>query len=243
LSGTEPATPEVGPYTNNTKTDPADLGMVTYRQGSTTAAPTLTIDGVRIGTSWNDGAVPVELASFTSVIKDNDITLKWQTITELNNKGFEVYRNSEMIKFVPGFGTSSEKKSYQYLDKNLNNGTYTYSLVQVDLNGTKKTIGTTEAIVSSVPKEFSLSQNYPNPFNPSTIINFALPSDAKVNLKVYNVLGVEVANLIDNNLSAGLHQAKFNASSFNSGIYFYTLSAKGIDGSTFSNTMKMLLVK
>ena len=243
LPATEPSTPEVGPYSYTSKNDATDLGYVTIRQGSSSYAANLIIDGIRISTSWSDAVLPVELASFTSVVKNNNVILKWKTATELNNKGFEIYRNNVMIKFVPGFGTTSESNVYQYVDKNLNNGIYSYNLVQVDLNGMKKTVGTIEATVNKIPAEFSISQNYPNPFNPSTVIKFALPTDAKVSLKVYNILGVEVSTLINNNLTAGVHEAKFNASNLNSGIYFYNITARGVDGSVNSNTMKMMYLK
>ncbi|MCX6149990.1 MAG: T9SS type A sorting domain-containing protein [Ignavibacteriales bacterium] len=187
--------------------------------------------------------VPVELASFASVVKGNVVSLNWQTASELNNRGFEVYRNSEMVKFIPGFGTTNEKKSYQFADNNLSNGTYTYKLVQVDYSGAKKTVGTTEAVVNSVPTEFALLQNYPNPFNPNTLIKFALPSDSKVSLKVFSIIGEEVASLVNGNFAAGIHEVNFNAVNFNSGIYFYSISVKGVDGTNFTGTKKMILVK
>jgi hypothetical protein len=89
-----------------------------------------------------------------------------------------------------------------------------------------------------LPAEFGLSQNYPNPFNPSTIITFALPTNADAKLVVYNMLGQEVETLIDNNLAAGEYEVEFNAGSVASGVYFYRLTAD-----TFSETRKMVLLK
>ena len=243
LPATEPATPEVGPYSFSGKNDATDLGFVTIRQGSSSYAADLIIDGIRVQTTWLETQVPVELTSFTSIVKENNVTLNWKTATELNNKGFEIYRNNKMIKFVPGFGTTSESKSYQYVDKNLDNGTYNYRLVQIDLNGMKKTVGNTEAKVNRMPTEFAVSQNYPNPFNPSTVIKFALPADARVSLKVYNVLGVEVSTLIDDNLNAGIHEVNFNATNLTSGLYFYNITTRGVDGVVNSTTMKMMFLK
>jgi hypothetical protein len=243
VPSTEPGSPivTIGPVGAEIDGDLADVGTIAIRQGGNT--PTAITDGIKISTSWSDIALPVELTSFISTVKDDNVTLKWKTATELNNKGFEIYRNNVMIKFVAGFGTTSESNVYQYVDKNLSNGTYSYKLVQVDLNGMKETVGTTEAKVNKVPAEFSISQNYPNPFNPSTVIKFALPTDAKVSLKVYNILGVEVSTLVGNNLSAGIHEAKFNASNLNSGIYFYNITTRGVDGSVNSSTMKMMYLK
>ncbi len=91
-------------------------------------------------------------------------------------------------------------------------------------------------------KSFSLSQNYPNPFNPSTKIKFEIPFGSFVTLKVYDILGKQVASLVNEDLSEGLHEVEWNASSYASGIYFYKLNAQ-IDGQKFERTMKMILLK
>ena len=91
---------------------------------------------------------------------------------------------------------------------------------------------------SNIPNKYLLSQNYPNPFNPSTKINFSLPKNSFVTLKVFDLSGKEVANLVNENLSAGSYEADFNASDLTSGIYFYRLTT--VD---FSETKKMILVK
>lgn len=94
-----------------------------------------------------------------------------------------------------------------------------------------------------IPAEFGLSQNYPNPFNPSTTISFALPVDSKVKIVLYNMLGEKVADIISADLSAGSHEADFNASSLSSGMYIYNISASGSDGRNFTDTKKMMLMK
>ncbi|RJP72143.1 MAG: T9SS C-terminal target domain-containing protein [Ignavibacteriales bacterium] len=187
--------------------------------------------------------VPVELASFTSVVKGSNVVLNWKTITETNNKGFEIYRNGTMVKFVSGFGTTTEMKSYQFTDNGLANGTYSYKLVQIDLDGTNEVVGSTEVTVNSLPKEFALAQNFPNPFNPSTSVKFDLPVDSKITLQVYNMIGQVVATLADGNFSAGSHNINFNASGLTSGMYIYNLKALGIDGKIMNATRKMTLVK
>jgi len=99
--------------------------------------------------------------------------------------------------------------------------------------------GTWVSTESVKPNTFALYQNYPNPFNPTTVISFSLTSNANVSLKVYNILGQQVATLIESqNLTAGLHKVNFNATNLPTGTYFYTLSA---NGNTI--TKKMLLVK
>jgi hypothetical protein len=91
---------------------------------------------------------------------------------------------------------------------------------------------------STLPATFELSQNYPNPFNPSTIIEFALPQTGKYSLKVYNIIGQEVANLLDDALSTGVHKVTFDASRLSSGMYIYQLS-----GSSVNMSKKMILIK
>jgi hypothetical protein len=91
---------------------------------------------------------------------------------------------------------------------------------------------------SEVPDEYHLSQNYPNPFNPSTIIIYQLPESGFVSLKVFDVLGNEVAKLVDESKQSGIYEVTFDASNLPSGVYFYTLSA-----ADFVSTKKMLLIK
>jgi len=95
---------------------------------------------------------------------------------------------------------------------------------------------------------FALNQNYPNPFNPTTTISFSLPKDGMVSITVYNILGQEIATLLDNeSFYAGNQQVTFDATSFTSGVYFYRISATmtNDDGSTknVTQTKKMMLMK
>lgn len=103
--------------------------------------------------------------------------------------------------------------------------TIDFALTSVERNG-------------STPKAFALDQNYPNPFNPTTNIRFALNSRGFVSLKVFNVIGQEVATLVNENLDAGSYSAKFDASKLPSGVYMYRLEADG-----FTDVKKMVLMK
>ena len=192
------------------------------------------------------GVVPVELTSFTASVNDNDVTLNWVTASELNNNGFQVERKSngeyQVIGFVPGFGTTTETRAYSFSDVNLTAGNYSYRLKQIDYDGTFEYSDPVEVEII-VPDVYSLHQNYPNPFNPSTKIDFSLAVDSKVSLKVFDILGQEVANLVNTNLVAGSHNVDFNASLLNSGVYFYRIEATGIDGTNFTNVKKMILTK
>jgi hypothetical protein len=91
---------------------------------------------------------------------------------------------------------------------------------------------------AGLPETYSLSQNYPNPFNPSTNIQYSIPKTGFVTLKIYNLLGQEVATLVEGNQTAGKYVATFDASKVSSGVYFYRLASGG-----FVDVKKMLLLK
>jgi len=95
-----------------------------------------------------------------------------------------------------------------------------------------------ENTFGSAPVEFSLFQNYPNPFNPSTNIEFRIADFGFVSLKVYDVLGNEIATLINEEKSAGTYEVEFSAEALTSGIYFYSLTA-----GSFTETKKMILLR
>lgn len=98
--------------------------------------------------------------------------------------------------------------------------------------------GTGEDENVSPPREFALNQNYPNPFNPTTVISYQLPAAGKVTLKVYDILGNEIAALVNQEQPAGMYEVKFDASGLSSGVYFYRLST-----GSFTETKKMMLLR
>jgi hypothetical protein len=194
-----------------------------------------------------DGIIPVELTSFTANVKENDIELNWETATELNNSGFSVERKSvnsvyKEVGFVPGSGTTTEPRSYTFIDPNLTAGIYTYRLKQIDYDGS--TAYSDEVSVEvKAPVAFSLEQNYPNPFNPNTVISFSLAAESRVTLKVFDLLGQEVVTLVNGDYTQGSHKIEFNGSKLNSGVYFYKLEANSKNGQVFTDNKKMILIK
>ena len=241
LTEIEAGSPEI----TNTSTNGQDLiNALALRQGGQSYS--VNVDGIRLSTQWGD-LVPVELTSFTAIADKNNVVLNWSTATEVNNAGFEVQKikgNNEFVTigYVPGHGSTTEPQNYNFTDANLASGSYTYRLKQIDYNGTFSYSNEVNVDVTA-PVQFELAQNYPNPFNPSTKINFSLAVDSKVSLKIFNVLGQEVAAGINSNLTAGSHQFNFYASSLNSGVYMYRIEANGIDGSSFVSTKKMVFTK
>jgi len=181
---------------------------------------------------------PVELGLFTAEVVASDVQLTWKTESESNNYGFEIFRTSEKIAFVTGHGTTTEPKTYTYIDEGLSNGSYHYSLVQVDFDGTRETVGNTSVVVLNNPTQFVLSQNYPNPFNATTKISYTIPGKGFVSIKLYNMLGEEVATLVNEDKDAGFYIVDFDASHLENGIYFYRMEASG-----FSQIKKFLLLK
>ena len=100
------------------------------------------------------------------------------------------------------------------------------------------TLTDVEGQPSSIPDKYSLSQNYPNPFNPVTAIKYSIPNEGFVSLKIYNVLGSEVATLVNEFKNAGSYNVSFNAENLSSGVYYYKLKS-----GTFVETKKMILLK
>lgn len=184
--------------------------------------------------------IPVELTSFTAAVIGNSIKLEWSTATETNNKGFEIQRginNRDLVTvgFVGGKGTTTEKQIYSYIDTERQPGTVYYRLKQIDFNGSydySKVVEVTRVV------SYELTQNYPNPFNPTTTITYSLPQNGLVTLKVYDVLGSEVAELVNGQIDAGVHKVNFNGVNLNSGVYFYTIKT-----GNFSETKKLMLMK
>ena len=195
----------------------------------------------------SDYFVPVELATFNAQLVDEEVVLNWTTASELNNQGFEIEHSFDnesfsKIGFVPGFGTTTEMKSYSFRISDVEAGINYYRLKQLDFDGTT-TIYNSVEVDGPVPNTFVLNQNHPNPFNPSTTISFSLPVESNVNVKLFNMLGQEVAQITEKDFQAGNHNVEFNAKDLSSGAYIYTLEAKGINGSIFKSTKKMLLLR
>jgi hypothetical protein len=196
----------------------------------------------------NGGQLPVELASFTSSIDNRKVTLNWSTANEENNAGFEIERKLTSATVwataghVNGAGNSNTVRSYSFSDNNLNTGKYNYRLKQVDFNGNFRYYDLANEVNIGVPNKFNLAQNYPNPFNPATNINYDLPFDSKVAIKIFDITGREVASIVNQVQPAGYYSVNFNASVLSSGVYFYQINADG-GNQNFVKTMKMMLVK
>jgi len=196
-----------------------------------------------------NGGVPVELTTFTAIVNGKEVILNWSTATELNNYGFEIQRKAlggdfATVAFVKEQGTTTQQNQYSFADKNLDEGKYFYRLKQVDFSGTFEYSKIIEVELNSV-LVYSLGQNFPNPFNPSTKISWQSPVSGRQVLKVFDVLGNEIATLVDEEQEAGSYEIEFNAEKLSSGVYFYQLKVYPANGGagSFVETRKMILLR
>lgn len=190
----------------------------------------------------------VELANFNSFIENGNVKLTWETFFEFNIKGFEVERSStisiknwQLIGSVDGNGTTSQKQFYSFIDVPVSEGIYLYRIKQINFDGSFKYSIETEVNFSTM-LSFVLMQNYPNPFNPVTTIGYQVPHESKVIIKIYSVLGNEIAVLLNEVKQSGVHELTFDASTIAnglpSGLYLYQMFT---DDQFF--TKKMMLAK
>ena len=216
-----------------------------------------------IGTSLYDdiSSLPVQLTSFSASVLEIGVKLSWRTETEVDNYGFEIERKNPplnplpggelkgwvKIGFVEGHGNSNSPKDYSYVDNNITGGNYSYRLKQIDTDGSFEYSKIIE-VQFGLPQKYELSQNYPNPFNPVTTIQFSIPQSGNVKLSVYNLLGEQVAVLVNEFKDAGVHTINFSAAygsasggtafRLESGVYIYKLEVNGL-----VHSRKMMLVK
>jgi pectate lyase len=188
-----------------------------------------------------DGPLPIQLASFVgNFIDGNSVNLEWETLSELNNFGFYVEKydhNKNQFEtlensFQAGKGTTLDPQHYSWVDQNAVAANLQYRLKQIDNDGLVTYFGPILLNPNSskdykiVPAIFKLSQNYPNPFNPSTTINFTLDKSDYTTLKIYNILGKEIATLFSSNAESGrIYEINYDATHLSSGLYFYKLQS------------------
>jgi len=249
LSGPEPASDLTFSDVNS---DVADIDKIGIRQATNT--PNAYIDGVRVASSWSQAPLPVELTSFSASVQNKTVNLVWQTATEVNNYGFEVERGNrqegignrqqaigssdwEKVGFVNGAGNSNSTKEYSFTDKSAVSGKYVYRLKQIDNDG-QYTFSKEVEVDLGTPTAFALEQNYPNPFNPTTTMQYSVSSKQFVTIKVFDMLGREVAVLVNGEKEPGTYTTEFSLTGLASGTYIYRMQA-----GDFVQTKKMILLK
>ncbi|MGB2868660.1 MAG: YCF48-related protein [Bacteroidota bacterium] len=229
---------DVAPGANSLHT----LG-VEMQDANDLTATNATSTGFPISNSSNS-PLPVQVTAFHAAVEGHGVRLTWTTASEINSYGFQVEKRElrstswQTVGFVSGSGTSSSPREYSFIDGQVSPGRHAYRLRQIDNNGA---FGfSREAEINSIaqPDCFTLEQNYPNPFNPSTEISYQLPVAGQVRLRIFDVLGNEIATLVDEKRSAGRHQILWTASGISSGMYFLRMEA-----GAFVDVKKLMLMK
>jgi hypothetical protein len=230
-------------YNNPTQVT-LDINTISAITGSYSVTITNPDGQSATGNNLFNSPLPVELSSFNGTATSNNVTLKWTTVKEINNAGFDIERKKsngttfEKVGFVTGKGNTYSNSNYVFSDNKLSSGVYNYRLKQTDYNGDFTYFNLSSVINISVPDKFSLSQNYPNPFNPTTKIDYNLPTDANVSLKIYDVTGRLISTLVNEKKLAGYYTKEFDAVNIASGVYFYRLQA-----GSFVDTKRFVVIK
>jgi hypothetical protein len=214
-----------------------------------------------IPTPDDDPPLPIALSDFAaSPTNEGNVEVRWTTISEINNYGFEVERSAGVTgpygalpgSFTPGHGTTLERHNYSFTDTSALDGMAYYRLKQIDLDNTVhyfegvKVAPVTGVTADPLPLQFALHQNYPNPFNPTTTIAYTVPERAHVRLTLYNMLGQKVSVLVDEVVEGGQKSVAFDAEELSSGVYLYRLQARpsgGSDAGEFVSIRRMMLVR
>jgi hypothetical protein len=151
------------------------------------------------------------------------------------------YDNSAYTQYSPVYATANSNKTWGYYTDNSTGCTMTGGATQLDrpnISLVMSSVTGTQNISGNAPSTYSLSQNYPNPFNPVTRINFDIPKQGFVTMKVFDILGREVRTLVNEVKSPGKYSVDFNGMELSSGVYFYRLESNG-----FTDIKRMLLIK
>ncbi len=224
---------------------------------------------VRLGGSWTyisapeggeDYSLPIQLSFFQARISGFKVILAWQTSSEIDNAGFNIYRKKGKEgtwlqingQLIPGAGNSSVPQNYHFTDELRAEGTYFYLLESVSVNGIKKQEATIKINFTPpgdvppnalTPKRTVLYPNYPNPFNPGTYITFDLNEKQPVRLEIFNILGEHIVTLMKQTLEPGHYRIFWNGSNergeqVKSGIYFVRLLA-----GPYRQMQKMMLIR
>lgn len=208
---------------------------------------------IALGTSWTTTYVETTfvLTPFNYIVTGHVETDTVDAYGNLTLPGGSVYPALRLRtdRYVTSAGHTTHSISYQIMAKNgaavvlspsdtnqPNSGTI--NLVALAWNGPQVTSSAVEMSGENIPAGFTLEQNYPNPFNPTTTFSFAVPQQAFVTLKVYDVLGREVAALVNEEKLPGVYSVEWDASKNASGFYYYQMTA-----GNFGQTRKLMLMK
>jgi hypothetical protein len=193
--------------------------------------------------------LPVELVSFEALLQGSGVILKWQTLSETNNAGFEIQREEvrsapsaethfQTLGFVTGVGATRTRQSYDYRVVDLPPGRHRFRLKQVDFDGAF-TYSPVVEVFLTLPEAYTLTVAYPNPFNPLTQFTLAVSQAQHVAVSVYDVLGREVARLFAGKMTANeVHRLEFRSGYLPDGLYLIRVA-----GEYFNTSQTVTLLK
>jgi hypothetical protein len=187
------------------------------------------------GTKGN--RVILSLANISGIINAKDVSV------ELSSSSADITFNKkeDVIKNIDAGGETEAVFSFDVKREAKVN---TKNTIEFRISDGKTIFLNKDFILSfTPPKEYRLEQNYPNPFNPVTKILYQLPDESKVTLKVFDILGSEVAELVNEVQSAGFKEVSFGGSKYSSGVYIYRLTAESSSKGSFSSIKKMVMIK
>ena len=184
--------------------------------------------------------LPVSLVKFSGINILQDVKLEWSTASESNNRGFEVERSTDAVKwlnvgFVAGNGSSNTTKNYSLTDRNLSSGKYFYRLKQIDFDG-KFNYSNILSVDVNGKLSYELNQSFPNPSRGSSTITYSIPVKTQVVLAVYDMQGRVVSVLQNGERAAGKYAVTVPANLLKPGVYYYKLEA-----GDFKSTRKMII--
>jgi len=201
-----------------------------------------------------DVSLPVEITGISASASSREgVVLSWSTGSEVNCAGFHVWRGESRnggyekitTALIEGQGNSSSARHYTYADRNVETDVlYWYRIEEIGTDGSSRFFGPISAMgISPIPTEFSLSQNYPNPFNPKTHFEYQIPQASRVAIHVYDLLGKDVALLVDAQQEPGCYTVRWDGTdgrggAVPSGIYLLRFQA-----GTFHAVRKMTIMR
>ncbi|MEP7165820.1 MAG: PQQ-dependent sugar dehydrogenase [Ferruginibacter sp.] len=190
--------------------------------------------------------LPVELLSFTATARDNaKVYLEWVTVSEHNNKGFQVERSPDMgnnnydwkkIGFINGNLNSTTTKQYSFNDEPLGGKRFIYRLKQIDLDENFKYSDSRHVVLKGL--DYGLYPCYPNPVIDMANIQYSLPYDNFVDITLYDYTGKLVKKLLNENKEAGIYLLNFSTVNLPTGLYFYKMKA-----GNFSETKRFTIIR
>ena len=198
--------------------------------------------------------LPVELLYLHGNAKDGAAVLTWATASEKDNACFYIERRN--VKATDDFftkvgrvfskqGTSSTETGYGFIDRDVTPGTYTYRLIQEDVNGANHVSNTVEVTIDA-PKNFALEQNFPNPFTPGmdvTEVSYTVPAEGPATVVIYNQLGQVVRTLVNGNQEAGSHSIRWDGKDESGNLVAAGAYICKLTSGEHTSTVKMTVTK